>query len=339
VSVRRATASDLDALHRLYAEFFAESPPPPYAGVELEDELVEVDEIVEREVAFVAEDEEGIAGFALARPKRGAGAWGELTDVFIREGARRRGLGTELVNAAAAALRELGATHVVLSVLARNHAARAFYERFGFNEEGLRLVAELSALKRVDSGEQPSLGSVHVQTDDAGAVVRAVRQFVPRLPGGSRGSVVSPPRNGWVAVYDELCDREPQLLGRLARELSDRMGAVVLAIGIELGKVVRYTLLERGRIVDEYLSVPEYFGPVAPGDVVALGANATVVARLTGADPKQVRSIARTAASPAELRPAPELLAELARAMRIEGAEHGYAQANQIPGAEEVAPP
>ena len=98
---------------------------------------------------------------------------------------------------------------------------------------------------RLAGGEEqaPSFGSVHVQTDDVNAVASAVRQFVPRLPGGSRGSVVSPPRNGWVAVYDELCDREPQLLYRLARELSDRMGAVVLGIGVEQGKVVRYALL------------------------------------------------------------------------------------------------
>ena len=116
------------------------------------------------------------------------------------------------------------------------------------------------------------------------------------------------------------------------------MGAVVLAIALERGAVVRYALLERGRMVDEYLSVPEYYGPMPPGDVVALGANPTVVARLTGADPKQVRAAARTAVSPGELPPAPELLAEIARAMRIEGAEHGYAEAGHIPEAVEVAP-
>ena len=337
MSIRRATAADREALHALYRDFFDELPPPEYTGIRVEQELAEVDEIVEREIAFVAEDEEGIAGFALVRPKRGT--WGELTDLYVRPGARRRGLGAELTRAAAGALRELGATQIVLSVLARNRVARAFYERQGFSEEGLRLVADLSALERAEPGEWTSFGSVHVQSDDAGAVARAVRQFVPRLPGGSKGSVVSPPRNGWVAVYDELCDREPQLLGRLARELSDRMGAVVLAIGLERGAVVRYALLERGRIVDEYLSVPEYYGPVPPGDVVALGANATVVARLTGADPKQVRGIARTAATPGELPPAAELLAQIAGAMRIEGTEHGYAEARELSGAEQIAPP
>ena len=129
----------------------------------------------------------------------------------------------------------------------------------------------------------PSYGSVHVQTDDLDGVIRAVRQFVPRMPGGSKGSVVAPPRNGWIGVYDELADRNPEMLRRLAREISDRMGAVVLLLGVEEGQVVRFVLLERGRTMDEYLSVPEYYGEVPPGDVISLAANPTVVARLTGA--------------------------------------------------------
>ena len=36
-------------------------------------------------------------------------------------------------------------------------------------------------------------------------------------------------------------------------------------------------LFERGSIVDEYLSVPEFYGPLPPGDVVGLAANPRVV--------------------------------------------------------------
>src|SRR5207249_6945218 len=124
-----------------------------------------------------------------------------------------------------------------------------------------------------------SRGRVYVQTDDEAAVERAVRQFIPRL-GRSERTEVSQPRNGWIAVDDELCSRQPKLLRRLAQELSDRTGAVVLSLGVEDGAVVRYLLLERGRIADEYASVPEYFGPLPPGDVVALSANPTVAQRL-----------------------------------------------------------
>jgi hypothetical protein len=65
--------------------------------------------------------------------------------------------------------------------------------------------------------------------------------------------------------------------------------------------------------------VPEYYGPVPPGDVVALGTNATVVSRLTGAEPSRVRAVARTAASPDELPPAPELLQQLAGLLGLSG--------------------
>ena len=216
--------------------------------------------------------------------------------------------------------------------------ARAAYASWGFREEHLTLVSEIGELERLASTAEtgPSFGSVQVQTDDIGAVTRAVAQFIPRRTERSEGTVVAPPRNGWIAVYDEAADREPELLRRLGRELSDRMGAVTLSIGVERGQVVRYLLYERGRIVDEYLSVPQHYGELAPGDAVALGANPTVVARLTGADPREIRRIARTAASPADLPPAPALLAELAGAMKIEGGAHGYAEAGDIPGAERV---
>ena len=119
------------------------------------------------------------------------------------------------------------------------------------------------------------------------------------------------PANGWVSVEDELCSREPKLLRRLAQELSYRTGGVVLSLGVEEEAVVRYILFDRGSLADEYASVPEHFGPLPPGDVVALAANPTVVARLTGADPGRVRAVARTASSPEELPPPGELHAQI----------------------------
>src|SRR6185437_10553681 len=152
---------------------------------------------------------------------------------------------------------------------------------------------------------------------------RAAHKVMPRL-GRTAGTRVEGPRGGWVAVYDELCDREPEQLQRLARELSFATGAVVLAIGVEQGAVVRYALYDRGGAVDEYMSVPEFYGPLPPGDVVALGANPRVVARLTGADPARIRELARTASSPDELAPAEQLVAELSAAMGVAGADHGW---------------
>jgi hypothetical protein len=227
--------------------------------------------------------------------------------------------------------RERGEDEVVVET---SHDAGEAWVRAGFHEEARIFRAPLDLVDRLLAGaREPSFGSVHVQTDDMESVVRAVRQFVPRLPGGSAGSVVAPPRDGWTAVYDELCDREPEMLRRLARELSDRMGAIVLLIGVEEGSVVRFVFFERGRVMDEYLSVPEYHGPLPPGDVIGLGANPTVVARLTGAEPARVREVARTARHAGELPPAPELIESIAAVIGLQGAGHGYEGAEQVPDA------
>ena len=197
----------------------------------------------------------------------------------------------------------------------------AFYERLGFREESRNLVLDLERPRGRQRAARSARSTCRRTTR---AVERAVRQFVPRLPGASRGSIVSPPRDGWIAVYDDVCDRDPRMLRRLATELSDRMGAVVLALGVEHDEVVRFVLLEAGRIVDEYLSVPEYYGHAAAGRRDRARGEPAVVARLTGADPAAVRAVARTAASPAELPPAGELLAAIAGAIGLEGAEHGW---------------
>ena len=230
-----------------------------------------------------------------------------------------------------AAAKEAGEDHIVVET---SHDSGDAWIRAGFSEVTRILTAPAEAIEsHLGREREPSFGSIHVQSDDLDAIVRAVRQFVPRLPGGSAGSVVVPPRDGWTSVYDELTDREPELLRRLARQLSDRMGAFVVAIGVEEGTVVRYVALERGRVVDEYLSVPEYYGPLPPGDVIALGANPRLMGRMTGADPDAVRTTARTARSPAELPPAGELLVEIATLFALPGATHGYRQARAADGA------
>jgi hypothetical protein len=167
-----------------------------------------------------------------------------------------------------------------------------------------------------------SFGSIHVQNDDRGWVERTAAEFAPRI--ASPGSRVEGPRNGWTAVYDPVIDADPNAMLRYARELSERMGAVVIALALEVDQVVRLIALDRGGIVDEYLSVPEFYGSLPPGDVIGLAANPTVLSRLTGADPASIRSIARTAPTPAELPPAPDLLAQFAEALGLEGAAYGF---------------
>ena len=331
MKVRRAEADDQAALAELWRELDHEVPPPIHEGpADSEKELAEVAGIVDQGLAFLAEDDDGSpVGFALG--KRRTVGLGTLTDLYVRKDARRSGIATELMRAVLAAFREAGVEQLDLDVLASNHVARSLYGRWGMRDEVIVMTGAIADIEaRIGRQDASSFGSIHVQSDDLSAVERAVRQFVPRLPGGSRGSVLAPPRNGWIAVYDDVCDRNPEMLRRLARELSDRMGAVVTLLGVERDELVRMILLEHGRVVDEYLSVPEFYGPLPPGDVVGLAANPTVVSRLTGAAPDEVRRIARTASAPADLPPARDLLAELAAAMGIEGAGHGWSDAPAI---------
>jgi hypothetical protein len=197
----------------------------------------------------------------------------------------------------------------------------------------LALVNAVAAAhpKREEGVRRPSFGSVHLQTDDQNGVVLLVERLVPRVY-RSRATAVSPVRNGWVAVYDEIADHDPRRLERLGRELSNAVGYVTFTIGVEDGSAVHYIAFERGRLLDEYLSVPEYRGPLAPGDAIAMRANPTVISRLTGADPAAVRRVARTADSPVDLPPAEELIRDLAAVLGLSGADYGFDEASTLDG-------
>jgi ribosomal protein S18 acetylase RimI-like enzyme len=311
MEIRSATEADREPLRALYRAFAAEIPPPEYVDFDLERELLEVDDYVRQHIALVAEDGSGIAGFVLGRLRGKRHA--RISDLYVVPERRGSGIARALLREATVRLRGEGAEAIELDVQPWNEPPRGMYERWGFSESLVRLAAPAAELEQRLSRVAPwsSRGVVFVQTDDESKVERAVRAFLPRL-GRSPRTDIHGPENGWIAVDDELCSGDPKLLRRLAQELSYRTGGVVLALGIEAEAVVRYLLFERGSIADEYASVPEYDGPLPPGDVVALSANPTVAQRLTGADPDSVRAVARSAASPAEL-PAPaELFAQLA---------------------------
>jgi ribosomal protein S18 acetylase RimI-like enzyme len=310
--IRRVSDSDEGTIRGLWEEFEAEVPEPPsFAQETWEEAWADLSRHAREGVAVLAEDDEGAAGYAFAAsPEQNGRA--HVTDVYVRPRARRGGVAKAMLHEVAAGLRELGARRVTLDVTAANTVGQAVWRRLGFETEELLLGADLAALEervaRQDAG--PSHGSVFVQTDDVARVESIATRFVPRLGRSERTDVAG--LAGWVEVRDELCDREPPQLQRLAKELSYTTGAVVCALGVERGVAVRYVLYERGSVVDEYLSWPEAYGPLPPGDVIALGANPRVVSRLTGADPERVRRVARTASSPDELPPPAELRDQIA---------------------------
>ena len=304
--IRPATADDLPLVRELWQAFNAEVPDEPWREDDLAEDLAWLEHAIRDEIVLLA----GEDGLAVAQRK--GERLGFLDVVYVRPEARRSGLAAQLVREVAAQMREGGVEMLELEVLASNAEARAIYDRWGFKPVELTLGAPLAQVEqRLAPSEGPTFGFVHVQTDDVEKVKRdaaKVLRFEPDVE----------VEGNWIRVRSDATDAEPARLKALAKELSYTTGGVVLSLGVERGVVVRYDLFDKGADVDEYLSVPEYFEPLPPGDTYALGANATVVGRLTGADPRRVREVARTAASPGELPPAQELYEQIATVMGVQ---------------------
>jgi ribosomal protein S18 acetylase RimI-like enzyme len=312
VTVRRATEADEAVLRELWEELEREVPWPIEEPETWPDEWADTLDDIRGGGVFLAEDAEGAVGVArVEAPLRGRA---HVQLVHVRERARRRGVANELLRACVDDARARGARFVSLDVLASNEPARAVWSRLGFTVEQLLMAAPVDRLAerlaRRPAGELRA--STHVQSDDRTSVDRAIASFVPRLEAPDVRA-----NGSWIRVSDPLLDQDREAQGRFARDVSDRLGAVVVALALE-AEVVRFRLYERGRMVDEYLSVPTWYGELPTGDALALAANPTLVARLTGADRDEVRRVARTAAAPAELPPAPELYEQLARLMGLE---------------------
>jgi ribosomal protein S18 acetylase RimI-like enzyme len=314
VKIRRASESDEAVLRELWEEFQLEVPEPEgFMPETWDEEWSDVLKNLATGAVLLAEDDAGPVGVArLQKPQQGSS---HVHLVYVRPRARRQGTTKALLRELAGVAREQGAQTVSLEVLLSNDVARAAWQNLGFKDVWVGMAQSLDALdarlaEAEDTGEW--WATTHVQSDDELSVERAVGQFLPRLQAPDVRS-----GDSWMRITDPVLNHDRDAHGRLAKELSERLGAVTVALALE-GPVVRFRLYERGRMVDEYLSVPNYYAPLPKGDELALAANPTLVARLTGADRDEVKRIARNAGSPAELPPARELYEQVARLMGLE---------------------
>ena len=283
--IREATAADAALVQELWHAFNTEVPDAPWRDGD-EDDFAP-------DVALLSGDD-GL----LALTRRGSKVW-FVDVVYVRPEARDRGIGTELIRAA---VEHVGSEATLeLEVLESNVGARRLYERLNFVTVERTLALQVARAPAAG----PTYGAVHVQSDDVELVRRNATKVLRAEPEVTLG-------DGWARV-----EARADQLRNLARELSVTTG-VSVALSVEAGAVVRYVLFDRGSLVDEYMSLPEYFGELPPGDVIALGANPTVVARLTNADPQRVRAVARTAKSPSDLPPAEDLYRQIAEVLGVE---------------------
>jgi ribosomal protein S18 acetylase RimI-like enzyme len=313
VNIRSAHPEDVDLLMSLVERLESELPDLPYAEDPAEFERAKVERMVTDGVALIAEEDGNAIGYALARYGDHGPTTVYVSDLWVDSTVRGQGIGRELLRRVSDAAIGHGSTHVVLDVDSTNRDAIGFYEHLGFEEGAKIFRADVHALLQEREPPPETVGALHVQSDDAEGVERVVSDFLPRLV---RGASVQVERGrAWTVVRMEPFGQD--VLRKLGVELSYRFVVTVL-LTLEAGAVVRFVIHDRGRMVDEYLSVPNYFGPLPPGDALALRANPTVVSRLTGAEPSRVRAVARNGDRPGDLPPAHELYAQIADVLGLQ---------------------
>ena len=156
VCVRAATLDDVPALLELWAELRDIGgrmerliPGPDAAG--LRERLTDIaDDPATR--ALVAEVDGQVAGMMLLT----AAPFAPLFDqravhshyLHVKDGFRRRGVGKALLAAAVTFADEVGAEHVITSVLPQMRETQRFYARLGFGPVVVRRSATVSVLRR-----------------------------------------------------------------------------------------------------------------------------------------------------------------------------------------------
>lgn len=160
IRVRIAAQNDVPAIARIHVQTWQRA----YRGMLPDaylDDLAPEQRISRWEQAVAAPDEAmtvlvaedsatgTILGFCSVCPLRDPfpiddpfGTVGELYTMYVDGDVQGRGVGRRLIAAAETVMRERGCQSGVLWMLAENHAARAFYERAGWQRDGVtKMVA------------------------------------------------------------------------------------------------------------------------------------------------------------------------------------------------------
>ena len=127
MEIRPYQAADFDGLDALWREAFPDDPPRNRAAQSVPAKLALNDDLL-----FVAVEDDQVIGSIMAGYD---GHRGWLYSVAVRQDAKRRGVGTGLVQTAEAALRRLGCAKINLQVRGTNAAVIAFYKGLGFSVE------------------------------------------------------------------------------------------------------------------------------------------------------------------------------------------------------------
>jgi ribosomal protein S18 acetylase RimI-like enzyme len=143
--VRRAGARDLDRVAALWTAITRYHEPLDPVFRMRDDAAGEIAELLramarDPDCEILVYDEAGdLPGMLIVRidhspPIMEETTRAEITDIGVREDARRRGIGTALLDAALAWVRASGVARVEVQVAHANAAAQAFWRRHGFGD-------------------------------------------------------------------------------------------------------------------------------------------------------------------------------------------------------------
>ena len=145
VSIRRAGPADLDAAARLftgYLRFYEKATPEADARVFIGERLAKQDSVF-----YLAEAEGTALGFTQLYPAFAslslAPSW-ILNDLYVAPGARGRGVGEALMQAARDLAVATGAAELMLQTARSNATAQRLYEKLGWVRDDEFLVYTLS---------------------------------------------------------------------------------------------------------------------------------------------------------------------------------------------------
>jgi GNAT superfamily N-acetyltransferase len=145
VEIRQATLADVDVLVPLfdaYRQFYRQPSDLERARRFLSERLER-----EQSVIFLAFAGGDAIGFTQLYPSFSSSAMARifiLNDLYVTPEARRRGVGTVLLEAAARYGRQTGALRLVLSTEITNTTAQSVYERAGWKRDTVFCVYQLA---------------------------------------------------------------------------------------------------------------------------------------------------------------------------------------------------
>ncbi len=162
--VRTATVQDAEAIARVHVRSWQQAyahvfPAEALAGLSVERRADSWRELLETSDALVAEDAEGVVGFANVGRSRDEDGVGELYAIYVDPAAWGDGHGRRLIEAGEALLRDRGFVEATLWVLEDNPRARCFYEAAGWALDGASQTIEPLGVQAVEVRYRKSLAS------------------------------------------------------------------------------------------------------------------------------------------------------------------------------------